>query len=113
MAAFINQLCMGSGKSCCMSGILYVCEACTSNGAARAHCGHCKSSKTTSATGEPLGGRSTSGTVCATAEKQTQIINVNRSEIFIVFSLDAGSGENIHYGSETGVIMHLTACRYC
>src|SRR6516162_8048225 len=58
-AASNDQLCMGKGKSYCTSGMLYFLAASCSSGAARAQSGHCRSSKTRSATFDPLGGRNT------------------------------------------------------
>src|SRR5579872_690613 len=61
---------MGSGKSCRMTGILYDCPACLMMGAERRHCGHCKSSNTTSASVEPFGGRN-DGSLVFVAETLT------------------------------------------
>src|ERR1035438_3677317 len=57
-AASNDQGCMGRGKSCCTSGMLYCLAASCSNGAARAQSGHSRSSKTMMATFDPLGGQS-------------------------------------------------------
>src|ERR1019366_934860 len=66
-------------------------DACSSRGATRPHCGHCRSSKTTRATCAPFGGRSASGTSSAKSgrqgEKQTAngTTKSNSRRIFIFY----------------------------
>src|SRR6266568_345003 len=52
------QLCIGRGKSLRTSGILYFVTASCNSASASAQSEHCKSSKATSATRDPAGGRS-------------------------------------------------------
>src|SRR5215472_14263381 len=66
---------MGSGKSWRTTGILYVLEASFTSGAVRRHIGHSRSSNTTIATCDPLGGRSTESTVSCAAQRPAATSN--------------------------------------
>src|SRR5437016_9734345 len=90
-AAWNDQLCMGKGKSWRTTGILYVLAACSTKGAARRHCGHCRSSKTTKASCDPLGGRSAELASCATAhDAMKKSTKRNESSFLFIMCLDAG-----------------------
>src|SRR5579859_7391045 len=88
IAAWYDQLCIGKGKSCRTTGILYVLAACATRGACRLHCGHCRSSKTTIASVDPLGGRSAGLTAsCADRNDVSKTAaNVIRRKVPIIMS---------------------------
>src|SRR5438093_6118468 len=89
-AAWNDQLCRGRGKSCRTTGILSVLAACSTKGAARRHCGHCRSSKTTKASCDPLGGRRAELASCATAhDVMNRITKRNDSSFLFIMYLDA------------------------
>ena len=86
-------------------------EACTSNGATRPHCGHCRSSKTTSARVVPFGGRSASGASSANAGAQLtaskakttpgNIVDTNRTSNRRIFIVLFGCASNSDYSIVT------------
>src|SRR5438270_7902231 len=79
----------------------YVLAACSRTGAVRAHCGHCKSSKTTMATLVPFGGRNTfeatwgSAANAAAANRKTAITAVITRENFIACNLFGFRGDRL------------------
>src|SRR5579864_4937112 len=87
-AALNDQLCIGNGKSWRTNGILCAFAACSSSGESLRHLGHCKSSNTISATGEPLGGRSSAGSWARASEPSNKGKVRESSKGFFIFSLD-------------------------
>src|SRR5258708_2172701 len=82
-AALKDQLCMGKGKSCRISGMLWAFAACSSSEESVRHLGHCKSSKTTMATGTPFGGLSSEASWAAAKEGSDSKARKNQSAFFI------------------------------
>src|SRR5579864_6737094 len=90
-AALNDQLCIGNGKSCRTSGILCALAACSSSGESLRHLGHCKSSNTISATGEPFGGRGSAGSWARANELSSNGRLKESSKDFFIFSLDTAN----------------------